>query len=86
MKDKFIHTHIQHPYGESDVPMLQEAGNTGAGAYLSYMRMPQMTPLATTAVVPTPAPVMAPTMKSSSQKNKLSLFLGLILVSGLFFL
>jgi hypothetical protein len=32
---------FQHPYVETDQDKLLEPGNTGVGAYLNYMRMPQ---------------------------------------------
>jgi secreted PhoX family phosphatase len=74
---------FQHPYGESDQKMLSEKGNTGSGAYLSYMRMPIKSTLASApSASTTTAPISSSALKVTISS---SLFLGVFLL-GVFML
>lgn len=80
---------FQHPYGESDQKMLLEKGNSGAGAYLSYMRMPvkqQLATPSTATTAPSPATTLAPASSSALKVATSSFLVAFLVVSGIFLL
>jgi secreted PhoX family phosphatase len=80
---------FQHPYGESDQKMLLEKGNSGDGAYLSYMRMPVKQQLVTpsTTTAPSSATTLAPASSSALKvATSSSLLAAFLVVSGMLML